>query len=62
MSAAAGRVILHMPYLLFLGEETNPLKAKTAFGLRDWSAPDCIGQTRLPGGTIDLGLAELDPA
>lgn len=62
MSVAPGRVVLHMPYLLFLGEETNPLKAKTAFGLRDWSAPDCIGQTRLPGGGIDLGLPEMDPA
>jgi len=62
MSAAPGRLVLHMPYLLFLGEETNPLKAKTAFGLRDWTAQGCIGQTRLPGGSIDLGLPEMDPA
>ncbi|MGX5730187.1 DUF1611 domain-containing protein [Pseudoxanthomonas beigongshangi] len=57
-----GNVILRKPYLLFLGEETNPLKAKTAFGLRDWAAESCIGQTRMPGGTIDLGLPEFDPA
>ncbi|MGX9719426.1 DUF1611 domain-containing protein [Stenotrophomonas acidaminiphila] len=62
MSAAPGRLVLHMPYLLFLGEETNPLKAKTAFGLRDWTTQGCIGQTRLPGGSIDLGLPEMDPA
>src|SRR5690606_5829079 len=57
-----GRLVLRMPYLLFLGEETNPLKAKTAFGLRDWSAHNCIGQTRLPGGIIDLQLPEMDLA
>ena len=54
-------VHLRKPYLLFLGEETNPLKAKTAFGLRDWAAHDCVGQMRMPGGTVDLGLAELQP-
>lgn len=62
MSQTFGRVVLRKPYLLFLGEETNPLKAKTAFGLRDWTAESCIGQTRLPGGTIDLRLAEMEPA
>lgn len=62
MSQMFARVELHTPYLLFLGEETNPLKAKTAFGLRDWAAESCIGQTRLPGGTIDLGLPEMTPA
>lgn len=30
-------VVLQTPYVLFLGEETNPLKAKTALGLRDWA-------------------------
>ena len=57
-----GTVTLRKPYLLFLGEETNPLKAKTAFGLRDWATESCIGQTRMPGGTVDLGLPELEPA
>ncbi|KAF1717560.1 EBNA-1 nuclear protein [Pseudoxanthomonas yeongjuensis] len=61
-SQSFGTVALRKPYLLFLGEETNPLKAKTAFGLRDWAAESCIGQTRMPGGTVDLGLPELGPA
>ena len=60
-SPSFGTLMLHKPYLLFLGEETNPLKAKTAFGLRDWAAESCIGQTRMPGGTVDLGLPELGP-
>nr|WP_255699593.1 DUF1611 domain-containing protein [Luteimonas sp. Y-2-2-4F] len=46
---------------MFLGEETGALKAKTAFGLRDWAPGDCIGQVRLAGGRVDLGLPELDP-
>nr|HBK46306.1 hypothetical protein [Xanthomonadaceae bacterium] len=52
---------LKRPYLLFLGEETLALKAKTAYGLRDWAAESCRGQWRMPGGTIDLGLPEMTP-
>ncbi|MFT3755622.1 MAG: DUF1611 domain-containing protein [Pseudoxanthomonas sp.] len=59
MNAPLNTVILRKPYLLFLGEETNPLKAKTAFGLRDWAPESCVGQAHLPGGTVDLGLSEL---
>ena len=61
MSQPFNTVILRRPYLLFLGEETSPLKAKTAFGLRDWAADSCTGQMHMPGGTVDLGLPELDP-
>ncbi len=62
MNQPVNTVVLRKPYLLFLGEETNPLKAKTAFGLRDWTAESCVGQIRTPGGTVDLGLPELEPA
>ena len=58
MSQPFNTVILRRPYLLFLGEETSPLKAKTAFGLRDWAADSCTGQMHMPGGTVDLGLPE----
>jgi uncharacterized NAD-dependent epimerase/dehydratase family protein len=60
-AAGMRKWVLRRPYLLFLGEETLPLKAKTAFGLRDWAAGSCLGQWRLPGGTVDLGLPELEP-
>jgi hypothetical protein len=30
---------LPSPYLLFLGDVTEPLFAKTAYGLRDWALP-----------------------
>lgn len=61
LSEPFNTVVLRKPYLLFLGEETSPLKAKTAFGLRDWAPGSCTGQMRMPGGTVDLGLRELDP-
>lgn len=55
-------VHLKQPYLLFLGEETLELKAKTAYGLRDWTPEKCCAQWRMPGGNVDLGLAEMTPA
>ena len=51
---------LPSPHLLFLGDVTNPLDAKTAMGLRDWRPERCIGQYRLPGCAVDLGLPEMD--
>ena len=51
---------LPLPHLLFLGDVTNPLDAKTAMGLRDWRPERCIGQYRLPGCAVDLGLPEMD--
>lgn len=46
------------PYLLFLGAETSPTYAKTGAGLAHWRPELCMGQTRLAGGTIDLGLPQ----
>ncbi len=50
------------PYLLFLGETTEPGYAKTAFGLRDWARERCVGELSLPGATISTGLPQLTPA
>ena len=47
------------PYLLFLGDVSNPLDAKTAMGLRDWRPESCVGQYRLPGCALDLGLLDM---
>ena len=55
-------VQLPQPYLLFLGETTEPGYAKTAFGLRDWSPQRCIGEFSLPGATVSTGLPFLTPA
>ncbi|MBB3695189.1 DUF1611 domain-containing protein [Sphingomonas sp. BK580] len=52
---------LPSPYLLFLGDTTEPAYAKTAFGLRDWARDRCVGQFSLPGATVTTGLPELRP-
>jgi uncharacterized NAD-dependent epimerase/dehydratase family protein len=52
---------LRTPYLLFVGDAPNPSHAKTAFGIRDWAPQTCLGQMRLPGAKVDLGLPEMTP-
>lgn len=59
--AERGDALIRKPYLLFLGDVRSDIFAKTAFGLRDWCPDDVIGQWRLPGCTVDLGLPDLDP-
>lgn len=56
--AVKARRMLKSPYLLFLGNTTDPSYAKTAFGLRDWVPERCAGQLRL-GAAVDLGLEDL---
>ena len=53
---------LPQPYLLFLGETTDPGFAKTALGLKDWAGERCVGEFALPGATVSTGLARLTPA
>lgn len=53
---------LPQPYLLFLGDITEPAYAKTAFGLRDWVPGRCVAEFTLPGATVSTGLSHLDPA
>ncbi len=47
------------PYLLFLGDATDQLAAKTADGIARWRADKVLGQFRLPGCRADLGLREV---
>lgn len=51
-------IALRAPYLIFLGTETTKTYAKTGAGLAHWRPELCMGQTRLPGGSVDLGLPE----
>jgi uncharacterized NAD-dependent epimerase/dehydratase family protein len=53
---------LPQPYLLFLGDTTEPGYAKTAFGLRDWAPERCVGEFALPNATVSVGLPRLTPA
>ncbi len=52
--------LLPQPYLLFLGDTTEPGYAKTAFGLRDWAGERCVGEWSC-GATVTTGLPRLSP-
>ena len=60
--ARGGALHLPFPYLLFLGDTTEPSYAKTAFGLRDWAGERCVGEFACAGGTVSTGLPRLTPA
>jgi len=51
---------LPQPYLLFLGDTTEPGYAKTAFGLRDWAGDRVVGEWSC-GSTVTTGLPFLTP-
>ena len=53
---------LPQPYLLFLGDTTEPGYAKTAFGLRDWAGERCVGEFACEGATVSTGLPFMTPA
>ena len=46
------------PYLLFLGDAPDRLAAKVAIGIREWRPEQAVGQLRLPGCEVDLGLPD----
>ena len=52
---------LPQPYLLFLGDTTEPGYAKTAFGLRDWAGDRVVGEWSCAGATVTTGLPRLTP-
>jgi uncharacterized NAD-dependent epimerase/dehydratase family protein len=49
------------PYLVFLGDTTEPMFAKTAFGLRDWAPARCIGEWSCGNTAVTTGLQRLSP-
>lgn len=50
------------PYLLFLGDVTDPIDVKSAFGVRDWAPERVVGELALPAATVTLGLPAMAPA
>jgi len=53
------RVQLEPPYLILIGDVTDPTYAKTGFGIVHWR-PDLVGgQLRFPGCEIDLGVPDM---
>lgn len=61
MGARGTALVLPQPYLLFLGDTTEPGFAKTAFGLRDWAGDKCVGEFAC-GATVTTDLPRLTPA
>ena len=55
------RVKLPTPWLAFLGDVTDPLDAKTAFGVRDWAPDRLVGEWSL-NGEVTLGMPAMSPA
>ena len=61
-SGCDAQLDLPQPYLLFLGDNTEPAYAKTAFGLRDWARERCVGEFSCAGATVTTGLPFLTAA
>jgi uncharacterized NAD-dependent epimerase/dehydratase family protein len=61
MKTTTAALRLPYPYLLFLGDTTEPSFAKTAFGLRDWVPERCLGEWACEGATVTTGLPRLTP-
>jgi len=61
MKTTTAALQLPYPYLLFLGDTTEPSFAKTAFGLRDWAPERCVGEWACEGATVSTGLPRLTP-
>jgi uncharacterized NAD-dependent epimerase/dehydratase family protein len=61
MKTTTAALQLPFPYLLFLGDTTEPSFAKTAFGLRDWVPERCLGEWACEGATVTTGLPWLIP-
>jgi uncharacterized NAD-dependent epimerase/dehydratase family protein len=49
------------PCLMFLAD-VDRVSAKTALGVAYWRSDACVGQLRLPGGEVDLGLPDMSPS
>lgn len=54
-------MVLPSPYLLFLGDTTEPSFAKTAFGLAHWVPDRCVGEFVIGRGSVSTGLPQLTP-
>lgn len=53
---------LRQPYLLFIGDAGDQLAAKTAYGVAHWRPGLCVGQLRLKGCEISIGLPDMTVA
>ncbi|WP_018982820.1 N-acetyltransferase DgcN [Salinimonas chungwhensis] len=52
--------MIQSPYLLFIGDATDPLSIKMARSVADWRAEKCLGEYALPGCEVTTGCPALD--
>jgi hypothetical protein len=52
---------IRKPYLLLIGDTENPINAKTACDLRDWTTDACLGRLRFNYRAVDVVLPNLSP-
>ena len=50
---------LKAPYLLFLGDATDPFSIKLARGVVDWRPELAMAEHKLPAATISTGIKEM---
>jgi len=55
-------VQLNAPYLILIGDLTDPTYAKTGFGIVDWRPDLVTGQLRFEGCEIDMGVPDMSVA
>jgi hypothetical protein len=52
-------VQLNAPYLILIGDLTDPTYAKTGLGIVQWRPDLVAGQLRFEGCEIDMGVADM---
>ena len=52
-------MVLSPPYLLFIGDATDPLSIKMAKSVADWNPQACVGEYKLPGCTVSTGCSSM---
>ncbi|MFC3096089.1 DUF1611 domain-containing protein [Alteromonas sediminis] len=50
---------IRTPYLLFIGDASDPLSIKMAKSAADWSPEKCVGELAMPGCSVSTGLPRL---
>lgn len=48
-------LVLRKPYLIFLGDVSSAVDAKTAFGVADWCPEDVLGELAFPDARVSTG-------
>src|SRR5680860_209482 len=55
-------VKLEAPYLILIGDLTDPTNAKTGMGIVDWRPELVAGQLRFEGCSVDMGVPDMSVA